>query len=178
MVMFPELGSARFLLQQIKREDQAFVFEGLSHPQVIPHYGVWYDTFEDTATQMDFYDEQWKEGNGCFWKIVDRLNGERVGVIGFNNYQQKHNKAEIGYWLLPKFWRKGIIAEVLPVVIGYMQRERKIHRIESMVEEGNEDSFKVMERAGFQYEGTMRDCEIKRGKYISLRIYSLIASSG
>ncbi|HEX6180287.1 MAG TPA: GNAT family protein [Chitinophagaceae bacterium] len=176
--MFPELASERFLLQRIQREDQAFVFEGLSHPQVIPYYGVWYDSLEDTAAQMDFYDDQWKAGTGCFWKIVDQETEERIGVIGFNNYQQKHNKAEIGYWLLPRFWRQGIVAEVLPVVIRYMQEERKIHRIESMVEEGNEDSYKVMERAGFVYEGTMRDCEIKRGKYISLRIYSLIAPDG
>ena len=175
--MFPELGSARFLLQQIVRADQAFVFEGLSHPDVIPYYGVWYETFEDTSAQMDFYDEQWNEGTGCFWKIVDRETGESAGVIGFNNYQEKHNKAEIGYWLLPKFWRKGIVAEVLPVVLSYMQEVRKIHRIESLVEEGNEDSFKVMERAGFVYEGTLRDYEIKRGKYISLRMYSLISGN-
>lgn len=174
--MFPELASARFLLRQVVRADQAFIFEGLSHPQVIPYYGVWYDSFEDTTAQMDFYDEQWNGGTGCFWKIVNRDTEESVGVIGFNNYQQKHNKAELGYWLLPQFWRKGIVAEVLPVVIAYMQGQRGIHRIESLVEEGNEDSYKVMEKAGFVYEGTMRDCEIKRGKYISLRIYSLLSA--
>lgn len=173
--MFPELDSERFLLQQIVRADQAFIFEGLSHPEVIPYYGVWYDTFEAVGAQMDFYEEQWNSGTGCYWKIVNRQTGERTGVIGFNNYQQKHNKAEIGYWLLPRFWRKGIISEVLPVVIRYMQHDKKVHRIESLVEEGNEDSYKVMERAGFRYEGTMRDCEIKRGKYISLRIYSLLS---
>ncbi|HYF31154.1 MAG TPA: GNAT family protein [Chitinophagaceae bacterium] len=176
--MFPELSTQRFVLQQILRSDQAFIYEGLSHPQVIPYYGVWYDSFEDTAGQMDFYEAQWEQGTGCFWKITDRGTGESAGVIGFNNYQSKHNKAEIGYWLLPAFWKKGIIAEVLPVVINYMQEEKKIHRIESLVEEGNEESYKVMEKAGFEYEGTMRDCEIKRGKYISLRIYALISGKG
>lgn len=174
--MFPELASERFLLQQIVRADQAFVFEGLGHPQVIPFYGVWYESFEATAAQMDFYDDQWNNGTGCFWKVVDKSSGERAGVVGFNNYSSQHQKAEIGYWLLPQFWRKGIITEVLPVMINYMQNERKIHRIESLVEEGNDDSNKVMERLGFQYEGTMRDCEIKRGKYISLRIYSLLSA--
>ncbi len=29
-------------------------------------------------------------------------------------------------------------------------------------------------KAGFVYEGTMKDCEIKFGKYISLRIYALL----
>jgi [ribosomal protein S5]-alanine N-acetyltransferase len=172
--MFAELQTERFYLQQVLPEDQAFVFEGLSHSAVILYYGVQYDSFEATAAQLEFYQRCEQEGTGRYWKIVSRETGAKAGVIGFNNYQQKHRKAEIGYWLLPTFWKQGIIAEVLPVMVRYMQQELDIHRIESLVEEGNTSSFAVMERAGFVYEGTMRDCEIKNGKFISLRIYSLL----
>jgi ribosomal-protein-alanine N-acetyltransferase len=34
--MFPELTTERFLLQQVVPEDQQFIFEGLSHPDIIP----------------------------------------------------------------------------------------------------------------------------------------------
>jgi len=173
--MFHVLETNRFVLEQILLEDQAFIFEGLSHPQVIRYYGVRYDSYEATSSQMEFYAGCLQQGSGMHWKIVKKQTGERAGVIGFNNYQQKHNKAEIGYWLLPQFWKQGIIAESLPAVVQYMQQVRNIHRIESLVEEGNTDSFIVMERAGFQYEGTLRDCEIKDGKYISLLMYSLLS---
>lgn len=174
--MFPELTSPRFLLQQIKSEDQEFIYEGLSHPEVIPFYGVSYQSFDETKAQMDFYDRLLREDTGCWWKIVDREKGTKVGAIGFNNYSAVHNKAEIGYWLLPQFWKGGIISEVLPVVIHYMQNEKKIHRIEAMIEEGNEGSNRVMEKAGFVMEGTMRECEWKNGKYISLSIFSLLST--
>jgi ribosomal-protein-alanine N-acetyltransferase len=62
----------------------------------------------------------------------------------------------------------------LKVVIEYCQQQKDIHRLEAFVEEGNVASSKVLEKVGFVYEGMMRDCEIKNGKFISLFIYALI----
>ncbi len=173
--MAPELTTERFRLKHILPQDQEFIFQGLSHPQVIPFYGVRYHSLEATKEQMEFYAELSRNDTGYWWKIVHKETGENTGAIGFNNYNPQHNKAEVGYWLLPKHWKKGIIAEVFPVVINYLQKEKKVHRIEAVVEEGNSSSNKVLERFGFMYEGTMRDCEIKEGKYISLRMYSLLS---
>ena len=118
--MLPELHTQRYLLQQIKPEDQAFIYQGLSDPQVIPYYGVHFTSFEATAAQMEFYERLWRERSGCWWKIVDKQTGIRVGACGMNAYQPQHEKAEIGYWLLPDFWKKGIMPEVLPVMIRYV----------------------------------------------------------
>jgi ribosomal-protein-alanine N-acetyltransferase len=172
--MFPKLATNRFALQEITADDQPFIFEGLSHPQVIPFYGVSYQTLEETKAQMDFYQEMQQNDTGTWWKIVTRTTNNKVGAIGYNNFNKQHNRAEIGYWLLPAFWKQGIIAEVLPVVLIYMFDSKKIHRAEALVETGNEASFKVLEQAGFKHEGIMRDCEVKNGNYISLSIYSLL----
>jgi [ribosomal protein S5]-alanine N-acetyltransferase len=59
-------------------------------------------------------------------------------------------------------------------VIDYWQKEKQLHRLEAFIETENEASIRLLEKAGFTLEGTMRDCEIKFGKYISLHIYSLI----
>ena len=64
--------------------------------------------------------------------------------------------------------------EVLKTVIEYCQKEKDIHRLEAFVEEGNIASSKVLEKLGFVYEGTMKECEIKNGKYISLSDLCLI----
>ncbi len=172
--MFPLLDTNRFALQQIVADDQSFIFKGLSHPQVIPFYGVWYDTFEDTITQMDWYDSLLADKTGCWWKIVDKATGERVGACGINTYQSQHEKAELGYWLLPEYWGKGIMQEVMPVVLAHLFAEWKLHRLEAVVEEGNDASSKLLDKLGFVYEGTLRDAEIKKGKRISLRMYSLL----
>lgn len=172
--MFPELITPRLLLQAIGPEDQGFVFEGLSHPEVIPFYGVRYDTFEATAAQMDWYKQLEEKGSGTAWKMVVKSTGEKAGVIAVYGYRPEHNKAEVGFWLLPQFWKKGFALEALQEVLAYWKNSKTLHRMEAFVEEGNTASSKLLQRAGFQYEGTMRDCEIKHGNYISLGIYSLV----
>lgn len=172
--VFPELTTERLLLKQVKPEDQDFIFEGLSHPEVIPFFGVRYDTFEATKRQMDWYAKAYEEGTGGPWKIIEKSSGKRLGVIAFYFYKPEHKKAEIGFWLFPEHWNKGIISEAMKAVVDYCQTEKSIHRLEAFVEEGNTASSRVLEKAGFVYEGKMRDCEIKDGRFISLLVYALL----
>ena len=172
--MFNQVTTERLLLKQILAEDQQFIFEGLSHPEVIPFYGVRYASFEETKQQLDWYEKMLQEDTGIPWKMVNRVTGENIGVISVYSYQKQHNKAEVGFWLLPQYWNKGIAVEALRAVLDYWKRERNLHRLEAFVEEGNEASSRLLEKAGFLYEGKMRDCEIKNGRYISLKVYGLI----
>ena len=172
--MFPELITERLLLQQVLPEDQPFIYEGLSHPAVIPFYGVRYDSFEATKAQMEWYKKIYEEGTGISWKIVDKQTKESLGDIAVYLYKLEHNKAEVGFWLLPQYWNKGYASEAMAAVINYWKVEKGLHRLEAFVEEGNIASSKLLEKAGFQYEGKMRDCEIKNGSYISLLIYALL----
>ena len=173
--MFPILTTERFLLQQIFPEDQQFVFEGLSHPDVIQFYGVRYETFEATKKQMEWYAKSYLEGKGGPWKIVDKKTGEKLGVVAYYNHDEQHKKAEVGFWIFPQHWKKGVVTECLEAVITYCQEQKNIHRLEALVEEGNVGSRRVLEKLGFVHEGTFRECEIKNGKFIDLHIYGLLA---
>jgi [ribosomal protein S5]-alanine N-acetyltransferase len=57
-------------------------------------------------------------------------------------------------------------------VYEYVFNTLGIHRIEAFVETENAKSKRLMEKINFRHEGTMQDCEIKNGKYISLDIYA------
>jgi len=83
-----------------------------------------------------------------------------------------HRKAEIGFWLLTEYWGKGIVSEAIPLILDYAFRELKLHRIEAFIETENLNCKKVIIKLGFQHEGTMKDCEIKNGEFISLDIYA------
>ena len=174
--MFPELATTRFFLKQIQAADQPFIFEGLSHPEVIAHYGVSYDSLEAASAQMDFYANCWKEKTGCWWKIVDKETQRPVGACGINHYHAAHEKAEIGYWLLSPYWGKGIMQEVIPAMIRHVFAHWKLHRLEAVIEDGNTASCRLAEKLGFTYEGTLRESEIKNGKRISLRMYSMLSA--
>jgi ribosomal-protein-alanine N-acetyltransferase len=172
--MVPELQTDRLLLKEITSDDQPFVFEGLSHPDVVPFYGVRYESLEAASTQMEWYRKMVEDGTGTPWKMVNKATGEKMGVICVYYYKPEHNRAEIGFWLFPQFWNKGYVSEALNVVIQFWKTEKGLHRLEGFIEEGNKASSRLLEKAGFQHEGTMRDCERKNGRYISLLVFALI----
>jgi [ribosomal protein S5]-alanine N-acetyltransferase len=172
--MFPELFTQRLVLQEILRADQPFIFEGLSHSDVIPFYGVSYNSLEATSVQMEWYTQMMEKGTGISWKIVDKASAKPMGVISVYHYKIEHNRAELGFWLLPAYWKRGFMKEAMQAVIDYWQHEKGIHRLEAFVEAGNTSSMQSLERMCFTHEGTMQDCEVKNGRYISLHIYSLL----
>jgi [ribosomal protein S5]-alanine N-acetyltransferase len=49
-----------------------------------------------------------------------------------------------------------------------------LHRIAAEVEEDNYGSIAVLKKCGFTYEGTLRECEIKEGRFINLHLYALL----
>ncbi len=173
--MFPEITTQRFCLRKILSTDQQQIFEGLSGEDVIKYYGISYNTFEETGRQMEWYENLIRTGTGIWWGISFRSTTELIGACGFNNISIEHNKTEMGYWLLPANWKMGIMFEVIPAIIDYAFNVLKLHRIEASVEIGNIASKKLLIKLGFQYEGTLKECELKNGKFIGLEYWALIA---
>lgn len=166
------IKTERLLLRPIVERDINAVFEGLSDPEVIRYYGVSYKTLEDTEEQMRFFASLEEEGTGIWWAICSLENNEFYGAGGLNSIRSEHQKAEIGFWLLKEFWRKGIMTEALPAICRYGFEQLGLHRIEGYVESENVRCKLAMNKLGFVHEGTMTDCEIKNGRFISLDIYA------
>jgi ribosomal-protein-alanine N-acetyltransferase len=169
-----EIKTASLLLRGFVDSDKQKVFEGLSHPDVIPYYGVSYPTVEATQVQMDWFASLEREGTGMWWAVCSPDNTIFYGAGGLNSLSEQHRKAEIGFWLLPEFWGQGIMKEAIPAIVKYGFEELNLHRIEGFVESKNENCKRVLPKLGFRHEGCMVDCEIKHGKYISLDIYAVL----
>jgi len=75
---------------------------------------------------------------------------------------------------LPSFWGKGLMQEAMPIICDYGFQQLNLNRIEGFVESKNSNCKKAMAKLQFQYEGTMHECEIKNGDYISLDIYAML----
>jgi [ribosomal protein S5]-alanine N-acetyltransferase len=171
-VDFPILTTERLLLRQFAENDLEHVFKGLSDPEIIKYYGVSYQTIEDAKEQMIFFADLEKNGTGIWWAVCSLDHRTFYGACGLNNLSKEHKKAEIGFWLLTDFWGQGIITEIIPIICKYAFENLGLHRIEGLVETGNLNCKKAMKKIDFKHEGTMKDCEIKNGEFISLDIYA------
>ena len=176
-ISFPTLTSPRLLLRQFQPDDLENVFKGLSHPDIIPYYGVSYDSLEATKAQMAFFADLEENGTGIWWAICSPNNQAFYGAGGLNSLSKEHRKAEIGLWLMPEYWGKGIMQEAMPLICQHGFNELGLHRIEGFVESENENCKRAMAKLDFVHEGTMRDCEVKNGRFISLDIYAHLKNS-
>jgi ribosomal-protein-alanine N-acetyltransferase len=171
---FPIIRTDNYLLRQIVNADLENIFLSLSNPEVIKYYGISYSSLQETKDQLKFYRDLEQNETGIWWAICSLNNDVFYGAIGLNNRNLIHQNAEIGYWLMPQYWGKGIINETLPFVCNFGFNQLNLHRIVAMIESENIASKRTVEKIGFAYEGTMKECEMKNKNWIDLEIYAMI----
>ena len=174
---FVELATARFRLRRIVPADVGVIFRGLSDPRVIAHYGVSYESLEATQRQMDWFEEIHAAGTGVWWGICERgADDALIGACGLNDVKAEHLRGELGYWLLPGYWGRGIATECVGAVLEHAFGAMGLHRVGADVDVDNHASRRLLERLGFRLEGVRRDYERKGGAYIDLMNYARLAS--
>lgn len=98
-----------------------------------------------------------------------------VGSIGIFRQGNIHSQtAELGYYIAEEYWGKGIMTEAVKQICEYVFGDSDIIRIYAEPFAYNIASCRVLEKVGFQYEGTLRSNAVKNGKVIDMKMYSLI----
>ena len=98
-----------------------------------------------------------------------------IGSIGIFRQGNIHRQtAELGYYIAEEYWGKGIVTEAVKQICEYVFSESDIIRIYAEPFAYNMASCRVLEKAGFQYEGTLRSNAVKNGKVIDMKMYSLL----
>ncbi|MCA1627226.1 MAG: GNAT family N-acetyltransferase [Acidobacteria bacterium] len=101
--------------------------------------------------------------------------GEAVGGIGFTvQYDVARRSAEIGYWLGEEFWGRGIATEALIAVTDYAFSNYDVCRLYAHVFDWNRASARVLEKAGYEFEGRMKNSVTKDGQTIDQLMYAVI----
>ena len=126
-------------------------------------------------------DAEWFVG-GCAAQGEERqlaraivIDGKAAGSIGIFVKEDVYEKsAELGYWLAEAHWGRGVMTEAVRQICREAFDRFDILRIFAEPFADNQGSRRVLEKAGFTYEGTMRDGIYKNGAVHSYCIYSLL----
>ena len=103
------------------------------------------------------------------------IDGQAAGDIGIFVKDYVYEKsAELGYWLAESYWRKGIMTKAVQTICKEAFETFDIVRIFAEPYADNAGSRGVLEKAGFTYEGTMRNGVYKNGEIHSYCMYSLL----
>ena len=102
-------------------------------------------------------------------------DGRVAGSIGVFRQGNIHRRtAEMGYYIAEEYWGKGLMTEAVKQVCEHVFEKSDILRIYAEPFAYNTASCRVLEKAGFQCEGTLRKNAVKNGKVIDMKMYSLL----
>ena len=108
----------------------------------------------------------------AFAITVDNIAVGSISVFRQGNIHRR--TAELGYYIAEEYWGRGIMTEAVRQICEYVFSKSDITRIYAEPFAYNTASCRVLEKAGFQYEGTLRSNAIKNGKVIDMKMYSKI----
>lgn len=99
-----------------------------------------------------------------------------IGTFSFTDIKKNFNQSSIiGYRFDSRYHHYGYAVESLQKGIQALFEEEKLHRIEAYIQPENTPSKKLIERLGFQYEGTCFSHTLIQHNWQDMERYSLIA---
>ena len=103
------------------------------------------------------------------------VNDIVVGSIAVFRCENIHYRtAELGYYLDEEYWGKGIVTSAVKQICKYVFENTDIIRIFAEPFSHNTASCRVLEKAGFVFEGTLHSNAVKNGKILDMKMYAIL----
>ena len=169
-----ELATERLLLRPWRRGDEEALVRHADNPRVSRFLR---DRFPCPYGRKDA--ERWiahveaQPGPPTAFALV--VAGEPVGGIGVEPFGDVHRiGGELGYWLGEACWGQGYATEAVRAMVPYGFATLGLLRLQAAVYGPNVASVRVLEKAGFVHEGTMRRAVLKRGEVHDVLLYARV----
>jgi len=114
------------------------------------------------------------DGNKTY-SFAITFDNKVVGSIGVFRKENIHSRtAEMGYYISEAYWGKGIGTSAVKQTCEFIFSNTDIIRIFAEPFAYNAASCRILEKAGFSFEGTLRKNAIKNNTIIDMKMYSLV----
>jgi RimJ/RimL family protein N-acetyltransferase len=176
-----ELHTARLLLRPPRPGDGAIVYaslmETLPDLRRFPSSLLWAQAEQTLAMSEGFC----RRGAAQFllrtdfpFMAFDRASGEHMGQCGMHRISWPNRVFEIGWWCRTRYQRTGRMTEAVRAVIDFAWRDCGARRIWCLADTRNEPSWRLAQRVGMRYEGTLHgERSDPDGRRCDMRVYAL-----
>ncbi|WP_425309576.1 GNAT family protein [Ammonicoccus fulvus] len=153
----PKLIGSRVTRREFRAADASFVQSVSEDPLIplittVPASG----TVEHALAYIARQHDRLRTGAGYSFAIVENHSAQPVGQIGLWLSGIKEGRASTGYWISPRFRRRGLVGAALQVLSDWALSLEEVERLELHVEPWNEGSWRAAEACGFEREGLLR----------------------
>ena len=156
-------------------EDKSDLAINLNNLKVLNNLrdGLPYPYTEDDAE--DFIQMMLSADPDSTFAFAITLDNKVIGSIGVFRKDNIHSRtAEMGYYIGEPYWGNGYMTNAIKQTCEYVFENKDIIRIFAEPFAHNIASCRALEKAGFQYEGTLKSNAVKCGNVVDMKMYALI----
>lgn len=137
-------------------------------PWCHPQYAL-----QDSKSWIAYCQEAWDAGTEYNFLIEDVATGKYLGGIGINQIHRTYRYANLGYWVRTSAARRGV-ATAATIMMARLAFDEGLNRVDIVMAVGNHASYRVAQKAGGTFEGTLRNRLWLHGRSHNIHIFSLI----
>lgn len=171
------LETERLVLRNFKESDAEAFLNYRTNPIVVLYQGEGWENFkleqahEFVVKQMNF-----EPGIPDTWfqiAIELKETGNLIGDCGLHTLQDA-NQVEIGFTVSPTHQKKGLAAEAVYCLLGYIFNVLNKHRVIAITDIRNTNSINLLKKIGMRREGHFLKNAWYRGEYTDEYLFALL----
>ena len=172
----PTFRTERLCIRPLTETDDTGILRLRSSPQVVRYLGV--APLESLAEARLLIRQRHSERDryeSCTWSILSDAGLPLIGTLSVFKFDERHRKVEIGYSLLPQYWRLGYTTEALGVLLPWLYGTFGAHRLTAEIDPANRASAALLRKLGFRREAYFREAYLVGESYTDSEIYCRLA---
>lgn len=151
----------------------------LLDPEVIRYSQTKFHHFKGPQDVTNWFFETLRDPKVFQWGIVDEPTNILIGYAGISAINTVDRNGEFFILIGDKaYWRQGVATRVTPQIVEWGFTQLGLHRVFLTASSDNPGALKAYEKAGFVFEGQMKDAFFRAGKFSDKIIMGIVRLKG
>ncbi|MBE5795092.1 MAG: GNAT family N-acetyltransferase [Clostridiales bacterium] len=171
------IETQRLILRRLKPTDSEMMFRNWTSDPEVTRFLRWeaHQSLDETRRLLQQWLGRYAAEDTYYWAITLK-DGEMIGSIGVEISSECDLRGSLGYKIGSRWWNQGYASEATRAVIDYLFQCTDVERLDAFHSVHNRASGCVMEKAGMQYEGLLRNYYRTRDGFHDCALYAVIRS--
>lgn len=132
------------------------------------------DTVDETREYVETMLKRESAGTHLYASIVLKSTQAIIGTAMIFNFDQKANRAEIGYVFHKEHWGKGYGSESVALMSDFAFESLNLNKLYASVVDANIGSARILKKNGYELEGRLKDHYFIEDNYYDALLFGRI----
>ena len=148
------IETARLRMRRLVEADAETIFSVWAQDAEVTRYLAWrpHASIEDSAAHARRCETSWDNGSNFVWMIEELGSCTPVGSIAAH---PDGHRVSLGYLVARSAWGRGYMTECVSALTAKLLSQPEVFRVSAFCDFENGASARVLEKAGFNYEGRL-----------------------